>query len=102
VIRNIGDGIVTHSMFYSRMHHVAAGVLGGSAGTPNKIILHGQPLTNPIGWHDLNPGDVIEVHLPSGGGKYPASERSCEAILNDLAEGLLSPEGAKAQYGFTR
>jgi N-methylhydantoinase B len=45
---------------------------------------------------------MIEVHLPSGGGKCPASERSREAILNDLAEGLLTPEGANAQYGFTR
>lgn len=101
VIRNIGDGIVTHSMFYSRMQHVAAGVLGGSDGTPNTITLNGQPLTNPVGRHDLNPGDVIEVDLPSGGGKYPASERSREAILTDLAEGLLTPEGAKARYGFT-
>jgi N-methylhydantoinase B/oxoprolinase/acetone carboxylase alpha subunit len=41
------------------------------------------------------------MHPPTGGGRYPADERGREAILIDLAEGLLTPECAKAQYGFT-
>nr|WP_267895521.1 hydantoinase B/oxoprolinase family protein [Streptomyces sp. RTd22] len=91
VIRNIGDRPVTHSMFYSRMHHVADGVLGGEPGTPNRVLVNGEPHPQPVGRHDLAPGDVIDIELPSGGGKFPAAERDREAILADLAEGILTP-----------
>ena len=100
VIRNIGDRPVTHSMFYSRMHHVADGVLGGEPGTPNRVLVNGEPHPQPVGRHDLAPGDVVDIELPSGGGKFPATERDREAILADLAEGILTPEGARRAYGW--
>jgi N-methylhydantoinase B len=99
VIRNIGSTPVTHSMFYSRLQHVAEGVLGGQAGTPNRILVNGQPHPNPVGRHELAPGDVIDIELPSGGGKHPPSQRPREAIRADLEQGYLTPEGARAAYG---
>ena len=52
------------------------------------------------GRHDLAPGDVVDIELPSGGGKFRAAERAREAILADLAEGILTPEGARRAYGW--
>ncbi|GAA4623570.1 hypothetical protein GCM10023196_020250 [Actinoallomurus vinaceus] len=89
-------------MFYSRLVHRAAGVLGGEAGTPNRVLVNGEPHPQPVGRHDLLPGDVIEIELPSGGGKFPAAERSPEAILADLAEGILTPEGARGTVRLER
>jgi N-methylhydantoinase B len=100
VIRNIGPNPVTHSMFYSRLQHVAHGVLGGRAGTPNRILINGVPHPKPVGRHELAPGDVIDIELPSGGGKYPPAQRTQEAILADLEQGYLTPEGARAAYGW--
>jgi len=101
VIRNIGSTTVTHSMFYSRMQHVASGVLGGGDGTPNRIEINGVPHPAPVGRHDLHPGDVIDIHLPSGGGKFDPAQRPRAAIEVDLAEGIITPEFAERVYGYT-
>jgi N-methylhydantoinase B len=100
VIRNISDGPVTHSMFYSRMVHRADGVLGGEAGSPNRVRINGEPYAQPVGRLELAPDDVIDIELPGGGGKYPAAQRSAEAIRTDLEEGIVTPEGARKHYGW--
>jgi N-methylhydantoinase B len=98
VIRNISDRTVTHSMFYSRMMHQAEGVLGGEAGSPNRVRINGEPHVQSVGRLELAPDDVIDIELPGGGGKYPADQRSAEAIRTDLAEGIVTPEGERKHY----
>jgi len=44
-------------------------------------------------------GDRLLLVAPSGGGYGPASERDPQAIRDDIADGVLSPERARALYG---
>ena len=47
-------------------------------------------------------GDRLYLVAPSGGGYGPAAERDPNAIREDIADGVLSPERAKELYGFER
>ncbi len=44
-------------------------------------------------------GDRIRVNSGGGGGWGPAAERRPAAVLADVADGLISPDRAKADYG---
>jgi N-methylhydantoinase B len=45
-------------------------------------------------------GDRLLLVAPSGGGYGVASERDPQAIREDIADEVLSPERARALYGF--
>ncbi len=49
----------------------------------------------------LNKGDVIEVFTANGGGYGKPSERSEEAVLEDIKNGYVTPERAKDVYGIS-
>jgi N-methylhydantoinase B len=48
----------------------------------------------------LGPGDVFVIRTSGGGGLGPPDQRSPEAVHDDLAEGRVTPEGARRDYGF--
>jgi 5-oxoprolinase (ATP-hydrolysing)/N-methylhydantoinase A len=43
--------------------------------------------------------EIIEVILSGGSGFGPPSERPLEAVADDLAEGMITPEAAERDYG---
>jgi 5-oxoprolinase (ATP-hydrolysing) len=45
------------------------------------------------------PSEVVELVLAGGAGYGPASERARDAIAEDVALGLVSPEAATRDYG---
>lgn len=47
----------------------------------------------------IGQGDRVQLVTPGGGGYGPPRERSRRAILNDLIEGYISPEGCTRDYG---
>jgi len=48
----------------------------------------------------VKPGDRLRVQAPGGGGFGDPSERDRAQIIEDVREGYVSREQAKAQYGF--
>jgi N-methylhydantoinase B len=80
------------------------GLLGGEPGALAKTVL------NPDGAAEellskqnavLRKGDVLSFRLSGAGGYGPASKRDPAAIERDLADGYITPEGARRDYGQT-
>jgi N-methylhydantoinase B len=49
---------------------------------------------------EVNAGDVIRIHTGNGAGYGEPSRRPPELIAEDIANGLLTPDRARAVYGF--
>ncbi len=78
------------------------GILGGEAGKPSDFILNpGTPGEKRLGNTDIvtmDPGDVIHIHSPGGGGRGPAWERPVDLVLQDVRRGYVSAAAAR-DYG---
>jgi N-methylhydantoinase B len=57
---------------------------------------------DPKGHYELAPGDRITMIEAGGGGYGNPSERPRAAVLADLAEGFITPEGAAQHYGMDK
>src|SRR2546430_10610061 len=58
------------SVLAERRRHVAAGVVGGASGAPGRTLLNGAALPPKVGAR-LEPGDVLRIETPGGGGWGP-------------------------------
>ena len=76
-----GDGVIrryrvlercTVTLVTERRRHRPAGALGGSAGAAGQNLLNGQPIPAKCRI-ELNPGDVVTLMTPGGGGWGTAS-----------------------------
>jgi N-methylhydantoinase B len=59
---------ISVSFLVDRITHPARGRLGGSAGAPGVVLINGRPLEMPKRVVVLNPGDVVTLQTPGGGG----------------------------------
>lgn len=79
------------------------GTLGGlSAETSNFIINPGAASERVLGNTDIaiaEPGDVIHIHSPGGGGRGSPLDREAERVRLDVERGYVSEAAAKASYG---
>jgi N-methylhydantoinase B len=80
------------------------GVKGGRAGRAGRIVLNpGEPGERTIpGFSEgviLQRGDLIRFITCGGGGYGDPFEREREQVLDDVADGFVSREGARADYG---
>lgn len=48
---------------------------------------------------DIKRGDTVRVISGGGGGWGNPDDRKTECVLADIADGLISPEAARADYG---
>jgi N-methylhydantoinase B len=79
------------------------GILGGHAGSPSDFVRNpGTPREQVLGNTDtvtLDPGDVIHIHSPGGGGRGSPLRRGVERVLLDVQRGYVSVARAEADYG---
>lgn len=79
------------------------GVAGGRAGTSGSCVIdRGTPRARNVGKVDvlrLEPGDVISIFSPAGGGHGDPRRRDPERVREDVRAGFLSPAQAREQYG---
>src|SRR5205085_2368162 len=79
------------------------GILGGKASEPSNFILNpGTERERILGNQDIlvcEPGDVIHIHSPGGGGRGSPLVRPVEEVELDVARGYVSPQGAYEDYG---
>jgi N-methylhydantoinase B len=80
------------------------GLFGGSDGTPGRVEIRGADgaaveVPSKFPYRPAQAGDRLLLVAPSGGGYGPAPERDPQAIRDDVADEVLSPERARALYG---
>lgn len=86
-----------------RSHFRPWGILGGKAGAPSDLVLNpGTPRERILGNTDLvvmDPGDVLHIHSPGGGGRGCPLEREPERVRLDVERGYVSAAAAERDYG---
>ncbi|KFC75930.1 N-methylhydantoinase B/acetone carboxylase, alpha subunit [Bosea sp. LC85] len=79
------------------------GTLGGRSSEPSNFLINpGAANERILGNIDIaiaEPGDVIHIHSPGGGGRGSALEREPERVMLDVARGYVSAEAAATHYG---
>jgi N-methylhydantoinase B len=88
---------------YTRNKHRPWALQGGLEGAPNYA-----EVIRPDGSRqryavvtalEVNEGDVIHIHTGSGGGYGDPKRRPRELVLEDLLNGLVTPDRARSVYG---
>ncbi len=79
------------------------GILGGGPGAPSGFVLNpGTGRERALGNTDtlvMDPGDVLHIHSPGGGGRGDPLDREPERVALDVARGYVSAEAARRDYG---
>ena len=70
----------------------------GKPGAKAQFLVNGEP-GNPYGLTQLNPGDVVIMDAAGGGGYGDPLERDPELVAADVANGYVSIEKAREDYG---
>ena len=81
-----------------RYQHPAEGLFGGKRGAKARFLVNDVP-GNPYGLTELEPGDVVTIDAPGGGGYGDPLNRKPEMVAHDVIEGYVSIESAKVDYG---
>jgi len=89
---------VNLGMQAGRFMYAPKGLFGGKPGARAQFLVNGTP-GNPYGLTQLKPGDVVTIEAAGGGGCGNPLERDPDMVENDVAEGYVSIERAKEDYG---
>jgi len=96
------DGLVT-ARGMERLRFAPWGVAGGTAGATGSVTLNPDTAAEkPLPKIDvlaLEPGDVLSVRTPGGGGHGDRFTRPPSHVLADVLSGLVSRERAREAYG---
>jgi len=80
-----------------KMRYPAPGLMGGAPGAPGELWLDGEPMAlEPF---VLQPGQVVTLKLPGGGGYGDPAERDPALLAEDVAGGLVSAGAVRGIYG---
>jgi len=79
------------------------GILGGKAGKPSDFVRNpggvGETILGNTDTVTLDPGDVIHIHSPGGGGRGSPLDREPERVRVDVQRGYVSVAAAAGEYG---
>ncbi len=84
---------------FERVSHPARGRDGGQPGANGRLIVDGDTHLRAKGYQVVPAGSRLVVDMPGGGGFGPPTERPTQAVLDDVRQGLVSPESAARDYG---
>ncbi len=99
VFEHVGQEPMMFNLTPDRVATVPPGLAGGGPGAKGEVFINQETVERfpPI---LLQPGDVVELRIGGGGGYGPAHQRPHALIVEDVAQGYLSPEKARAHFGF--
>ena len=81
-----------------RYRYPPEGLFGGKDGLKARFLINGKP-GNSYGLTQFGPGDEIIIDVAGGGGYGNPFERDVELVESDVANGYVSVEKAKEDYG---
>jgi N-methylhydantoinase B len=88
------------SGLYERIAFPAPGLLGGAAGAAGAVATNDPAVSVRPKTRTLLPaGTEVTLSLPGGGGYGPPSRRDPAKVLDDVRNGYVSAERARADYG---
>jgi N-methylhydantoinase B len=90
--------------YTDRMRLSPYGLFGGSDGSRVRIEIErdGQLLkVKSKDRVDLRKGDVLTLYTAGGGGYGPPAERDRRLVARDVAQGYVTPEAARREYGWS-
>jgi N-methylhydantoinase B len=85
------------SVLCDRTRIPARGFFGGEAGAPGAVLVDGRAPANPKAEQLLDPGAVVEVRIPGGGGYGPPAERDPALRARDVLEGYVTTNGGHSR-----
>ena len=92
----------TASLSGDRHRYQPPGAAGGEAGTLAESLLERDGEVRSLGSKEVlevRRGDVLTIQLSGAGGFGPKEERDPAAVREDIADGYVSPEAARRDYG---
>ncbi len=81
-----------------RFRYPPEGLFGGRDGAKARFLVNGES-GNPYGLTQLTPGDRVVMDAAGGGGYGTPLERDPAMVAADVAQGYVSPERAREDYG---
>jgi N-methylhydantoinase B len=94
-----GSGPAILSMMTDRVDHPPLGRFGGLPGSPNVLTRSSGGAVHPKSRTRVEPGEVVHMATPGGGGFGPPAERDPELIRRDLEFGYVTEETSRRLYG---
>jgi len=91
-------GLVNLGMQSGRYLYPPEGLFGGRPGARARFSVSGKD-GNPYGLTQLSRGDVVTIEAPGGGGYGDPLERDPEMVETDVADGYVTIEAARGEYG---
>lgn len=85
---------------FDRVDYPARGREGGGDGEAGQVALADGTKLRSKGRQLIRSGQRLRLSLPGGGGYGDPTNRAPALIAADLAAGLISPQDAKADYGY--
>jgi N-methylhydantoinase B len=93
----------TFSLLTDRTKSAPWGLFGGHDASPSKFVRDpGGPEETPLSSKSttqLDPGDIVSVRTPGGGGYGDPTERDPDAVLEDVRDGVVTEAKAREAYG---
>jgi N-methylhydantoinase B len=74
------------SVLCDRTRIPAQGFFGGGPGAPGEVLINGRAPANPKAEQILQPGDLVEIRLPGGGGYGQPEDRDPAMVDRDRLE----------------
>ncbi len=99
-IESVSDEPITVRAEHGKLAIAPLGMRGGLPGADGGLFLNGKPVPDKLPLV-MQRGDVLRLVVPGSGGMYAPSERDRAALRRDLADGLVTPEAAARDYGYT-
>jgi N-methylhydantoinase B len=97
--KNVGPNTISARVRPDKIFCAPPGLAGGHPGKTGKVIFNGTEIDRfPI--LPFAPGDTLTMRMPGGAGFGDPRERERAAIARDLAEGFVTPQAARDEYGY--
>lgn len=97
-IESVSPRPLTLRAEHGKLATAPLGLRGGGAGAAGGLFLNGAAVPDKMAL-TLERGDVLRLEVPGSGGMYPAAGRARDALARDIADGLVTREGALREYG---
>jgi N-methylhydantoinase B len=98
-VKSTSDQKMTFALRLDRTQHPTIGVHGGRHGAPSHVTINGEP-AHPKKTRELFNGDIYSVQCAGGAGYGNPAQRDRAAVAQDVADGYVSREAARKNYGW--